>query len=504
MASTNSSPLLGLDLGTSSVKTVLFDRSGRVLASASRDYPTLRPQPGWAEQDPAVWWEAAVATLREVLSAGAPPPVALGISSQSSALVPVTAEGQALGLAPLWLDRRAQPECDEIRSVVGEERILALSGNRLDPSYLLPKVLWLRAHQPERYAAAAHFLHAGGFLVHRLTGAASTDRTEGGMSLLYDMSTGAWSPELLSAFDLPAEKFPAMRSATEVVGQVTDAAAAATGLPPGLPVMAGSMDLLAAATGAAVAAEGQSFLVIGTATVLATCIPRPQPHADLQMHNHALPGLWVHAANVDFGGAAFGWLRGVLRGAGAELSYEELARLAEATFPERSTLLFLPYMVGQRAPLWDDDCRGVFFGLQPEHTAGHLIRAVLEGNALALGRLQALQEQVHGRPIEEIHVSGGQSALPLVNQMVADVTGRTVVVMDAPEVACRGAALLAGLGTGMYASAEELSGAVRVAQRFSPRPEWHEHYARLGEIMAEVYTASRPGLQRLWEEGKRP
>jgi xylulokinase len=157
-------------------------------------------------------------------------------------------------------------------------------------------------------------------------------------------------------------------------------------------------------------------------------------------------------------------------------------------------------MVGQRAPLWDDSCRGVLFGLQPEHTAGHLCRAVLEGNALALARVQALQEAVHARPVEEIHLSGGQSALPLVNQMVADVTGRPVVVMDAPEVTCHGAALLAGLGVGAYASPAEIAGAVQVKQRYQPRPEWHEHYARLGEIMAEVYAAARPGFRRLREE----
>jgi xylulokinase len=309
-----------------------------------------------------------------------------------------------------------------------------------------------------------------------------------------------------------------MTPPAQVVGQVTPEAAAATGLAEGLPVVAGCMDLLAAATGAGVLEEGQSFLVIGTATVLASVLRAPQPYADLQMHNHALPDRWVHAANVDYGGASLSWLREVLRQAGPTppaqtpaslpcgegLSYEAMARLAEATLDTPSDLLFLPYLVGQRAPLWDDDCRGVFFGLQPNHGAGHLIRATIEGNALALGRLQALQEEVHQRPIEEIHISGGQSALPLVNQTVADVTGRPVLVMDAPEVTCHGAALLAGLGAGLYASLADLTAPLRLKQRYDPRPEWHERYRPLRSLLAEVYTALQPSFRRLAREVGEP
>jgi xylulokinase len=491
--------LLGLDLGTSSVKTVMFDLDGRVLACAQRDYPTARPHPGWAEQEPATWWEASAATIREVLSACALQPRAVGITSQSSAVVAVDERGRVLRPAPLWLDRRAGAECDLVRETLDEEEIIRLSGNRVDPSYILPKLLWLRRHEPDVFAAARWFLHANGYLVYRLTGVPTTDLTEGGMSLLYDMATSDWSPEILEKFGLPGEKLPPLTPPAQVVGTVTPEAAAATGLAAGLPVVAGCMDLLAAATGAGVVAEGQSFLVIGTATVLASVLPAPQPYADLQMHNHALPGRWVHAANVDYGGAALHWLRGVLRESGAEVGYEEMAALAQATMDAPSDLLFLPYMVGQRSPLSDDDCRGVFFGLQPEHTAGHLIRAVIEGNALALGRLQALQEEVHQRPLEEIHISGGQSALPLVNQIVADVTGRPVLVMDAPEVTCHGAALLAGLGAGLYASPAALTAPIRVQQTYDPRPEQYVRYLPLRDLLAEVYSALRPSLRRLRE-----
>lgn len=497
-----SEALLGLDLGTSSVKTVLFDLEGRVLATAQRDYPTARPRPGWAEQDPNRWWEDSAATIREVLAASGCRPRAVGLTSQSSAVVAVDGAGQVIRPAPLWLDRRATAECDAIREAMDEAELLRLSGNRLDPSYILPKLLWLRDHEPETLTGARWLLHANGFLVHRLTGVATTDLTEGGMSLLYDMATGDWSAELLSRFDLPAEKLPPMTPPAQVVGQVTPAAAALTGLAEGTPVVAGCMDLLAAATGAGVLEEGQSFLVIGTATVLASVLRAPQSYADLQMHNHAVPDRWVHAANVDYGGAALSWLREVLRQAGSDLDYAQMAALAQATMDSPSDLLFLPYMVGQRAPLWEDDCRGVFFGLQPEHTAGHLIRAVIEGNALALGRLQALQEEVHQRALEEIHISGGQSHLPLVNQVVADVTGRPVLVMDSPAVTCHGAALLAGLGTGLYASPAEITAALRVRERYDPRPAWHQRYLPLRGLLAEVFDALRPSLHRLAQEGE--
>ncbi len=492
----SSQALLGLDLGTSSVKTVLFDLDGNVLAAAQGDYPTRRPHPGWAEQDPEAWWEAVVATVRQVVRVANMQPVAVGIASQSSAVVAVSPEGRVLRPALLWLDRRAQAQCEEISQTVPEADFVRLCGNRLDPSYVLPKLLWLRRHEPQVYDQARWFLHANGFLAYRLTGTASTDLTEGGMSLLYDMSASDWSPELLTRFDLPAERLPPMCEPTQVVGTVSAKAAKETGLAEGLPVVAGAMDLLAAATGAGVLTPGQSFLVLGTAAVLAAVIPEPQPHPDLQMHNHALPGRWVHAANVDFGGAVLGWLRSVLGQAGAQLSFADMASLAEATYPQPSDLLFLPYLVGQRAPLWDDHCRGGFLGLQPEHTAGHLIRAVLEGTALALGRVQALQENVHGRTLEEIRITGGPSALPLVNQIVADVTGRSVLVMDAPEVTCHGAALLAGLGAGLYRSPEDLGQVIRVKQRFEPRAEWHERYATLQRRLAEIYEATRPLLSR--------
>ncbi|HEY3396155.1 MAG TPA: FGGY family carbohydrate kinase [Armatimonadota bacterium] len=501
--SNSSEALLGIDLGTSSVKTVLFDRGGSVLAAAQRDYPTRRRHPGWAEQDPREWWEATAATVRSVLAEAGCQPVAVGVTSQSSAVVALDEAGEPLRPAPLWLDRRAAPQCRVIPDLMPEAELIRLSGNRLDPSYILPKLLWLREEEPQIYAQTRQFLHANGYLIYRLTGAFTCDRTEGGMSLLYDMAAGDWSPEILARFDLPREKLPPLVDPAAVVGAVTAEAAAATGLAVGLPVVAGAMDLLAAALGAGVTEAGQSFLVIGTATVLATCLSAPQPHADLQMHDHALAGRWVHAANVDYGGAVLHWVRGVLGQAGAALSYEEMERLAVAAEAPGADPLFVPYMVGQRSPLWDDDCRGTIFGLRPEHTVGHLIRAAIEGNALALGRLQALQEVVHQRPIAEIRMAGGQSALPLVNQIVADVTNRPVVVMDAPEVTCHGAALLAGLGAGLYRSPAELTAALRVKQRYEPCAEAHERYADRQELLAEVYEALRPSLRRLKEEESR-
>lgn len=213
--------LLGIDLGTSSVKTVMFDTQGQVRATAVREYPVSRPRPGWAEQDPQQWWQATVESLGEVLAQVPGPPIAVGIDAQSSALVALDEGGRPLRPALLWLDRRAQAQCDYIRQIVPEDEILRLSGNRLDPSYILPKVLWLREEEPDNYRRARYFLHANGFLIHRLTGEATTDLTEGGMSLLYDISQDDWSPALLDKFELPAERFPPMHPPSQVVGEVT-------------------------------------------------------------------------------------------------------------------------------------------------------------------------------------------------------------------------------------------------------------------------------------------
>jgi sugar (pentulose or hexulose) kinase len=413
--------------------------------------------------------------VREVIAAAGVRPADIavaGIDAMSSMALPVDASGAALRPGPLWYDRRAAVEAAWVRDRLGEA-LGRIAGNRSDASNFAPKLLWVKSREPEVYRRAAFFLHAEGFLVMRLTGEATMSVSNCGLSQLCDLSAGAWSQELVRGCGIEPSKLPPILRCTDVAGRVTAEAAAASGLARGTPVIAGAMDNVAAVLGTGLARAGAAGVSAGTATNTNACVESPRAGSGLHCYAHALPGLWIAAGGVDYGGAGLKWFRDLL-GHGDFASLDaEVAGLPAGGDP----LLFLPYMVGQRAPLWNEAARGALIGLEPGTARAAVARAIMEGNALGTRRVLELVEE-GGAPVASLRLTGGCSRSPVWAAIFADVTGKTVEIPGELDAAPLGTALMAASAAGMVSDlAAAAERAAAVTARFEPRPDrvpWYD------------------------------
>jgi len=420
------------------------------------------------------------------------------------------------------MDRRSEKECDWLRANVGQDLVFKINGNHIDPSNIAPKLLWIKANEPEVYEKARCFLHANGYLVYKLTGRLSMDISEGGLTHLFDTAKGEWSSELLEACGIDRAKLPEIYSCSQVVGGVTAEAASATGLLSGTPVVAGAMDMVASALGAGALASGQAYVAAGTVTAVGVCLDEVRYHQDFHIYHHAVPGKWILAAGVDFGGGSLRWFRdqfsvlgrfsGISSFSGMAgevpieapsdddgLSYEELYKHASTSEPGASGLIFLPYMAGNRAPLWDTYARGVMFGLAPFHTVGDFIRALMEGNAFGVADILHRVEEI-GFKVEELRLTGGCSKVPLWSQIFADITGKRIFIPDIEEVAAYGAAILGGLGVGIFSDEKDVLKSLRTRETYCPRTEYAGVYSHLYRVFKKVYSDLKGDFKLLAEE----
>jgi xylulokinase len=443
------STLVGLDVGTSGVKAVAVSRDGEVVARAERGYPLSTPRPGWAEQDPEDWWEAAQGALADL----GVEPTSLGLSGQMHGLVLLDAEERVLRPAILWNDGRTAAECAEIEERIGFERLVELTGNRALAGFTAPKLLWVRRHEPDVWSRARHVLLPKDYVRLRLTGEHSIDAADASGTLLFDVGNRRWSAEVLDALELPGEWLPAVHESTEV-GTAGDQAAGAVGV--------------------GVAEPGPLSVVLGTSGVVfaASREYRPEPEARLHTFCHAVPGTW-HAMGVMLSAAgSLAWFRQALGGA----PYDELLAEAERWEPGTEGLLFQPYLAGERTPHAAPDARGTFVGLTLRHDRGALVRAVLEGVAFGLRDSLELLRAV-GVEATSARVSGGGARSELWLRIVASTLGLPLERTAVEEGAAYGAALLGGVAAGTFASAgEAIAACVRVRDRVEPDPAWRAPY----------------------------
>jgi xylulokinase len=441
--------LVGLDVGTSGVKAVAVSRDGEVLARAERGYPLSIPRPGWAEQDPEDWWEAAQGALADL----GVEPSSLGLSGQMHGLVLLDEDERVLRPAILWNDGRTAAECAEIEERIGLERLIELTGNRALAGFTAPKLLWVRRHEPDVWARARHVLLPKDYVRLRLTGERSIDAADASGTLLFDVGNRRWSAEVLDALELSAEWLPEVHESTEV-GTAGDQAAGAVGV--------------------GVAAPGPLSVVLGTSGVVFAALHayRPEPEARLHTFCHAVPETW-HAMGVMLSAAgSLAWLRQALGGA----SYDELLAEAERWEPGTEGLLFQPYLAGERTPHAAPDARGTFVGLTLRHDRGALVRAVLEGVAYGLRDSLELLRAV-GVEATSARVSGGGARSELWLRIVASTLGLPLERTAVEEGAAYGAALLGGVASGSFASVgEAIDACVRVRDRVEPVPEWRAAY----------------------------
>jgi xylulokinase len=447
--------LIGADVGSQSVKTVLLDPDGQTVGSAGHGCTMAHPRSGWAEQDPAHWTGALARAVGEVLdgSGVAPSEVThLGLASQVDGLVPVDHRLEPLRPGIIWLDRRAADQAAALAGALGHERIFATTGLNADASHVAPKLMWLREHEPEVFGQAVSFPPVGGYLLGWLTGVLAQDHANASSTLLYDVSTGTWDAAMLDAAGLDPGVLAGIRPSAEVAGTLTAHAAQALGLSRDCAVVVGTGDEHGACIGAGATTPGLVADVSGTAEPVAVTAPAAvfDPEHVVETHAHAITGLLL-VENPGFvsGGCTLWCAESVL---GTDQA--GLFELAAAAPAGSDGVLFVPALSGATVPRWNDRMRGVFAGLAMNHDRRHLARAVLEGCTFALrdvvGRLDAL-----GLAGPEIRVVGGGGRSELWLQVKADVTGRTVRRVLAPEPTALGAAVLAGLAAGVFADAAD-------------------------------------------------
>jgi len=451
--------LVGIDVGTSGVKGVAIDADGRVLATASAEYPLSRPHPGWSEQSPEDWWRAATDVL------GRLPEGPVGLSGQMHGLVVLDAEGDVLRPAILWNDQRTAAEAAEIEERVGLARLVELTGNRALIGFTAPKLLWLRRHEPEVYARIRHLLLPKDYVRYRLTGELAIDAADASGTLLFDVRERAWSEEVCAALDVPLEWLPQAFESTEI---------------------AGAGDQAAAALGIGVARPGPVSVVLGTSGVVFAVLPEYtiDPQARLHVFCHAIPQRW-HAMGVMLSAAgSAAWLRDVL-----EADFGTLDAAAGRWGPGAEGLLFAPYLVGERTPYPDPDIRGAFVGVSAGHDRGALWRAMLEGVAFGLRDSLELLRELGAEP-EVGRASGGGARSELWLRIVASVLGLPLELTESEEGSAFGAAMLAGVRAGTFADADEaVSRCIRVTRRVEPEWDYDDAYARFRRLY--------PGLKAL-------
>jgi xylulokinase len=494
--------VLGIDVSTTGSKALLVDADGTVVGSASTPHTLSTPRPLWSEQDPAEWWRATAASIRSALVAvpgAASRVVGVGLTGQMHGLVALDAAGSILRPAILWNDQRTAAECDEIRDLVGRERLIHLAGNDALPGFTAPKLLWVRHHEPEISARIAHVLLPKDYVRLRLTGDYAMDKADGSGTLLFDLAARDWSTEVCDALSIPRAWLPPTFEGPLVTGTVTQGAADETGLPAGTPVVAGGGDQAAGAVGMGIVRPGLVSVTLGTSGVVfaATDAPLIEPQGRLHAFCHAVPDRW-HVMGVTLAAAgSLQWYRDTLApGIGFDVLLDEAVEAPAGC----DGLLFLPYLSGERTPYPDPLARGAFVGLTMRHRRAHVTRAVLEGVAYSMHDCFSLMAGVGVTGVTEASLSGGGARGALWRQILADVLGVAMVAAAADEGAAYGAALLAGVGSGFWADVDAACAAIPTGVRTEPNGANAEIYAERYEQYRALYPALTPAFRALGEQ----
>jgi xylulokinase len=486
--------VLGIDVGTGGTRAVLLDQAGRVSGTATAEHAEMAsPHLGWAEQDPRDWWRAAQVAIGECLTAAGatgPDVSAVGLSGQMHGLVLLDGAGEVVRPALLWCDQRTEEECREITERVGAKRLIELVANPALTGFTLPKIWWVRKHEPELWSRVRSIMLPKDYVRFKLTGARATDVADASGTLLFDVVRRRWSADMLETSDLRAEILPEVFESPEITGRVTKDGAAASGLREGTPVVAGGGDQAAGAVGMGIVAPGNVSATIGTSGVVfaATSNPVVEPKGRIHTFCHAIPGRW-HVMGVTQGaGLSLRWFRDQFAG-GA--SYDTLMIEAAAAPAGSDGLLWAPYLMGERTPHLDPNARGALVGLTAQHTRAHVIRAILEGVAFSLRDTFTIFREL-GVPVKSIRLGGGGARSYLWQQVQADIYGMPVDLVAAEEGAAYGAALLAGVGASVWPSVDAAcETAVRVAKRVEPIAENRELMNHRYEEYRKLYPALR-------------
>lgn len=501
--------LLGLDVGTSGTKALAVDESGKVLASATVEYPLYSPKPNWAEQDPADWKRAAIEALSKL---AASPGVkggdikGLGLTGQMHGSVFLDGSGKVLRNALLWCDQRTAAQCREIEERAGgRDKLIEMVSNPAFAGFTAPKILWLRENEPDLYEKVRRVLLPKDYVRFELTGEHATDMADASGTLLLDVKNRRWHTELMSRLDIPSDFMPRAFEGPDVTGTLTAEAAKATGLPAGLPVVAGGGDQAAGGIGTGVVRAGVLSAALGTSGVVFAFAGEPftDPKGRVHTFCHSVPGQWHVMGVVLSAGGSLRWYRDALCGPERTVAghtgkdpYEYIAQGAESAPLGAEGLLFLPYLTGERTPHNDPNAKGAFIGLSLRHGHAHLSRAVLEGVAYAMRDSLEIMREL-GLTAQQVRAAGGGARSPFWRQIQADVYRTPMVTINVDEGPAFGAALLAGVGAGVYGSVEEAcDSTIRVVSSCEPDAQRADRYDDWFGAYQACYRALAPEFDR--------
>lgn len=489
--------LLGIDIGTSACKIAVFDKQGNVIGTTTGDYQVYYPQSGWAEQSPDEWWSAVCKAIQTLLSQGEILPEeikGIGIDGQSWSAIPIDCDGNVLANTPIWMDTRAVDICERLNQKIGEDKIFEVAGNSLQPSYTTAKIVWFRDHMPEVYHSIYKILQSNSFIAYRLTGICSQDMTQGYGLHCFNMKTGKWDEKMCELLEIPSSFLPDIYPSHAVIGTVTSGASIESGLKEGTPVVAGALDAACGTLGAGVLHAGETQEQGGQAGGMSICMEEYVADPRLILSYHAVPDKWLLQGGTTGGGGVMRWLEKELgqyeRSIAEKVEKSSLVQfndIAQEVPVGSDGLVFLPYMSGERSPIWDPNAKGVYYGLDFSKTKAHMIRAAMEGVAFSLKHNLDLAEE-QGAEVKELLAMGGSANSLLWTQMKADVTGKPITVPASDTATTLGAAILAGVGIGLYESFEEaVNLTVRKTRHHEPNLENHGKYQENYKTYLELY-----------------
>lgn len=503
--------LLGIDIGTSGTKTVLFDVEGSTITSATSEYPLHQPHFGWAEQDPQDWWNAVVETIsRVVQSSGVNPSdiKGVGLSGQMHGMVLLDKSGKLLRSSIIWCDQRTQAECDQITELVGKDRLIEITANPALTGFTASKVMWVKNHQPELFNQIDKVLLPKDYIRYKLTGVFASEVSDASGTQFLDVPKRRWSEEVLNKLGFSLDWMPEVYESHEISGTISAEAAELTGLKQGTPVAGGGGDQAAGAVGNGIIQPGVISSTIGTSGVVFASMDqfRMDPMGRTQTFCHAIPNTWHVMGVTQAAGLSMQWMRTQFGGMERELAdfmgidpYVLMDKEAERAKPGCDGLIYLPYLMGERAPHLDPNARGVFFGLTAKHGRCEMIRSVMEGVVYSLRDCLEIIRDMQV-PINEVRASGGGGKSPLWRQMQADVFQTPIAVINSKEGPALGVALLAGVGAGVYKDVKEAcERAIQVVNVQDPIQENIPVYEKYYEVYTDLYPALKESYRKVTE-----
>ena len=501
--------LIGIDVGTSATKTVLFDEKGTVISSSSQEYPLYQPHNGWAEQKPEDWRDAVLKTLKEVVvqSGVAKEDVkGIGISGQMHGLVMLDEDGEVIRPSIIWCDQRTGAEVEDMLSIMPRERWIEITANPPLTGWTAAKILWVRKQEPENYKRCRHILLPKDYIRYILTGVFATEVSDASGMQLLDVAGRSWSDEVLTKLDIPREWLGDVYESCEVTGQILFDIAEKTGLTTDTKVVGGAGDNVAAAVGTGVVKDGTAFTTIGSSGVVfahssqMTIDPKGRVHTCCC----AVPGAW-HVMGVTQGaGLSLKWFKDqfcqdyVAEAEKEDIDVYDLINRDIESIPAGSDrLIYLPYLMGERTPHLDPDCRGVFFGLSAIHTKAHLLRAVMEGVSYSLSDCNDILQEM-GVEVEEMMACGGGGKSPIWRQMLASLYDCQVKTVHQSEGPALGVAILAGVGCGIFESVEKACEAlISVNKRSTPVEQEVKTYQAYHQLYKKLYVNLKDSYKEL-------